>query len=149
MITVTLDELGAMVGASLGTTSWVEIDQTSIDSFARITRDEQWIHSDPRRAAAGPFGGPIAHGFLTLALCSHFVSECLEVDGVSMAINYGLERVRFPAPVPAGSRVRGQAELTAFDTIPTGAHAVIRVTVNIETGGKPACVADIAMRFVR
>ncbi len=138
------------VGDDLGTSDWHRIDQDDIDRFARTTRDEQWIHVDPQRAADGPFGGTIAHGYLTLSLCSHLLEQIVGVGNTAMAINYGLERVRFPSPVRAGGRVRGHGTLTAATPVGDDAvQAVIRVTIEAEDGDKPACVADTVVRFYR
>lgn len=147
MTTTTVKELRHKVGEDLGTSAWHTVDQQAIDLFARVTRDEQWIHMDTQRAARGPFGGPIAHGFLTLSLCSWFLAECLAVDGVEMVINYGLNRVRFPAPVPAGARVRGHAHLLSLEDVPNGAQAVIRITVETDGWDKPSCVAEFVVRY--
>ena len=147
MTTATLDELRAKVGEPLGTSAWHTIDQDAIDTFARVTRDEQWIHIDPQRAASGPFGTTVAHGFFTLSMCARFVHECLAVSDARMAINYGVDRVRFPSPVPAGARVRGHAELASLDDVPGGAQAVIRITIETDAGPKPACVADTVVRY--
>jgi acyl dehydratase len=149
MTDVTLDELGSKIGQDLGASAWYAMEQDVIDTFARITHDDQWIHVDRERAADGPFGAPIAHGFLTLSMCAVFVYECLTVREVSMSLNYGLERVRFPAPVPAGACIRGVARLVAFDERPDGAQAVIRITVETDAGSKPACVADLVTRYQR
>ncbi len=148
MTSATLGELRAKVGAQLGTSAWHTVDQEMIDTFARVTRDEQWVHVDRDRAAAGPFGTTIAHGYLSLSLCSRFLEECLDVRGVGMALNYGVNRVRFPSPVPAGARVRGRAELLSLDPVPGGSQAVIRVTVETDGGHKPACVADLVVRYL-
>ncbi|ADB52429.1 MaoC family dehydratase [Conexibacter woesei] len=143
-----LGELRDYVGAALGTTAWHRLDQTSIDTFARVTDDEQWIHVDPARAADGPFGTTIAHGFLTLSLCAGFVGQVLEVRNVGMLVNYGLDRVRFPSPVPAGSDVRGHAELLSLDAAAGGLQAVIRMTIEVRDAAKPACVADTVVRLL-
>ena len=143
-----MDELSTKVGKTLGTSAWHVLSQSTIDHFGRVTLDEQWIHTDPVRAASGPFGGTIAHGFLTLSLCPKLLEECLTVDGITMAVNYGLDKVRFPSPVRAGTRVRGQAALEDFKVTPGGAQTVIRVTVETESGDKPACVALMVTRFV-
>jgi acyl dehydratase len=127
----------------LGTTGWQVVDQGRIDRFADVTGDHQWIHVDPGRARAeGPFGGTIAHGALTLSLCTAFLTEILRVDGVTFAVNAGFEKVRFQAPVPAGSRLRGVATLRAARRLGTGARIVVRVRAEIEGIAKPACVAD-------
>ncbi|NLT04880.1 MAG: MaoC family dehydratase [Solirubrobacterales bacterium] len=140
--------LHALVGSPLGSSAWMTIEQPDVDSFAAVTRDEQWIHVDPERAAAGPFGSTIAHGYLTLSLCSHFLEQIFRVDGAAMAVNYGLNRVRFPAPVPVGARVRGNATLAAAKDVGGGAvEAAVAVEVEVEGAPKPACVAEAVIRF--
>lgn len=141
-------ELLDRVGARLGASAWRAVDQASIDIFGTVTGDRQWIHLDVERAASGPFGTTIAHGFLTLSLCAAFVDEALDVKGARMQVNYGLDRVRFPAPVPAGSRLRGVVELVRAQAISDGIQAVLGVTVEIEGGEKPACVAELVVRFL-
>jgi acyl dehydratase len=148
MTAIRLEDLGARVGETVGLSAWHALTQSDINLFGRLTRDEQWIHMDPERAAKGPFGGTIAHGFLTLALTSRLLEECLTVTGVAMAINYGLDKVRFPAPVRAGARIRGTAVLQSVSEIQGGAQAVIRLTVESEAGGKPVCVAHMVTRYV-
>ncbi len=142
-------ELLAAVGKSLGASGWLEITQARIQQFADATGDQQWIHVDPERAKRGPFGKTIAHGYLTLSLVNCFLPELLEVRGISMGVNYGCDKVRFPAPVPVGSRVRGVGELVAAEEVKGGAvQATVRVTVEVEGSEKPACVADTISRFV-
>jgi acyl dehydratase len=136
-------------GAELGPTGWVEVGQERIDRFAEATDDPQWIHVDPERAAAGPFGTTIAHGFLTLSLCVPFLSEAMPVEGARMALNYGVNRVRFPAPVPSGSRVRGRLRVASVEEVPGGEQAVIEATVEREGGEKPVCVAELVVRALR
>jgi acyl dehydratase len=114
MISITLEELRSRNGESLGTSGWQLIDQDTIDSFARVTHDEQWIHVDPSRSANGPFGGPVAHGFLTLSLCSRFLAECLAVQDATVAVNYGRNRVRFPTPVVSGTRVARESGASGY-----------------------------------
>ena len=145
----TPDELLVSVGTDLGSSEWVTIEQARIDGFADATGDHQWIHIDPAAAAAGPFGATIAHGYLPLALTNQFLPEIVRVDGVSMGINYGVNRVRFPQPVTVGSRVRGHATLTSAEEIGGGVQAVITITVEIEGGAKPACVVESVSRFLR
>lgn len=140
-------ELLAVEGHELGRTGWMETAQETIDLFARITLDEQWIHVDPERSATGPFGGTIAHGFFTLSLCSHFLGELLTVRGAGMVVNYGLERVRFPSPLRVGSRVRALGTLLQARERGGGVHAVTRLTIEAEGSDKPACVADQVSRF--
>ena len=141
--------LRSWVGKKLGTSDWLEITQQRIDLFAEATGDKQWIHVDPERAKSGPFGKTIAHGYLTLSLVNCFLPQIVEVRGISMGVNYGCEKVRFPAPVPVGSRVRGVGQLVAAEEVKGGAvQATVRVTVEIEGGAKPACVVDTISRFV-
>ena len=144
-----LDDLAPAVGTHLGHSDWVEIDQSRIDQFAESTGDHQWIHVDPQRAAAGPFGSTIAHGYLTLSMTNQFLPEIVQVEGISMGVNYGVDRVRFPAPVVVGSRVRGGAELVQVDEVSGGVQTVIRITVEIEGSDRPACVVDSVSRFLR
>jgi acyl dehydratase len=143
-----VDEVRAAVGRDLGTSEWMEITQERVDLFAEATGDHQWIHVDPVRAAAGPFGGTIAHGYLTLSLSNAFLPEIVEVRGVSMGVNYGAGKVRFPAPVRVGSRIRGSAVLTAVDDVTGGVQTTIVITVEIEGGAKPACVVESISRFL-
>jgi len=141
-------ELEAAVGKEVGPTEWFTIDQKRISGFADVSEDHQWIHIDPERAAAGPFGKTIAHGFLTLSLLSHLVSELRRIDGVRMGINYGLNKVRFPAPVPVGSRIQARASMVSVEPTGDGAVQVVtRVTVEVEGNPKPACVADWVSRL--
>ena len=139
-----------LIGTELGPTGWIELTQARIDDFARATGDAQWIHTDPVRAAAGPFGSTIAHGFLTLSLCSALLGEALkDVTGYGMGINYGVNRVRFPAPVPVGSRVRGRFTVASVDEVPGGDQAVVVATIDREGGEKPVCVAELVVRKIR
>ncbi len=143
----TLDDLRAAVGTELGTSDWIPIDQDRVDRFAEATGDHQWIHTDPERAAAGPFGTTIAHGFLTLSLLPVIAGSVLQVDGVRMGVNYGTDKVRFPAAVPVGSRVRGRVELVGVTDVPGGVQVVTRVTVERDGGDKPVCVAESVSRL--
>ncbi|RSO49109.1 dehydratase [Streptomyces sp. WAC 06725] len=143
-----LDELRNAVGEDLGTSGWLEIDQKRIDLFADATGDHQWIHVDPERAAAGPFGATIAHGYLTLALLPALVPQLLRVDNVKMGINYGVNKVRFPAPVPVGSRLRATARIADVTEVPGGVQLATAVTVEREGGDKPVCVAETLSRFL-
>ncbi len=141
--------LADAVGRDLGASEWLEITQERIDRFAEATGDHQWIHVDPERARHGPFGRTIAHGYLTLSLVNSFLPRLLEVRGVAMGINYGVDRVRFPAPVPVGSRIRGRGQVLEVERRPDGSvRAKIRVTVEIEGSDRPACVADTISHFV-
>jgi acyl dehydratase len=142
------DLLGA-VGRKLGASEWLAIDQARVDQFADATGDHQWIHVDPERAKSGPFGGTIAHGYLTLSLVNLFLPQLIEVRGISMGVNYGCEKVRFPSPVKVGSRVRGVGEMVAAEEVKGGAVQVtVRVSVEIEGSDRPACVVDTISRFV-
>lgn len=143
------DELLDAVGQNLGTTDWLQIDQERIDTFADCTGDHQWIHVDPGRAADGPFGATIAHGYLTLALTNVLLPELIEVSNISMGINYGTNRVRFPNPVRVGSRIRGTAEIAEAEEIAGGVQVIIKVTVEIEGESKPACVVESVTRYLR
>ena len=136
------EELTAAVGRHLGYSEWVTIDQERIDQFAEATGDHQWIHVDPERAASGPFGAPIAHGYLTLSLIPMLVWQIYEVRGTKMGVNYGANKVRFPSPVPVGSRVRAGVELTSVTESAAGLQVVARVTVERDGADKPACVAE-------
>jgi acyl dehydratase len=144
-----LAELQALTGSVLGTSDWLGVDQARIDRFAAVTGDDQWIHVDPVRAAAGPFGATVAHGHLTLSLLPVMVRTAFKVADVRMTVNYGLNRVRFPAPVPVGSRLRGHFKLMTFETIGGGAQVVVEVTMEREGHAKPVCVAEsVARHFV-
>jgi len=141
-------DLKNAIGQQLGVSDWLEIKQDRIDKFADATGDHQWIHVDPKRAKDGPLGACIAHGYLTQALVNHFLPQIMEVQGVSMGVNYGADRLRFPAPVPVGSRIRGSAELLeAEDTKDGGIQTKVRVTVEIEGKDRPGCVIDTISRF--
>lgn len=140
------DELRAAAGEELGVSDWLTIEQKRIDAFADATGDHQWIHVDPQRAAGGPFGTTIAHGFLTLSLLPHLVSQVYRVDGAAMGINYGLNRVRFPAPVPVDTKVRASAELAEVTDVQGGLQLVLRVALQVEGSDKPGCVADWVTR---
>lgn len=147
-LTVALDGLPGAVGTPLGPTSWIEVGQSRIDGFAEVTEDRQWIHLDVERAAAGPFGGTIAHGYLTLSLLSAFIDEMVAVEGVGAAVNYGLDRVRFPAPVRAGDRVRATGHVRSVVRVDRGVQAVVAVLVESERGEKPVCVAEMVVRYL-
>ena len=141
------NELLTAAGQDLGASDWLEIDQRRIDQFADATGDHQWIHVDPERASKGPFGSTIAHGYLTLSLANLFLPQLMEVQNVSMGVNYGCEKVRFPAPVPVGSRVRGRGEVLTAEALKGGVQVVVRITVEIEGNDRPACVIDTISRF--
>ncbi|MGH9100717.1 MAG: MaoC family dehydratase [Acidimicrobiales bacterium] len=138
-----------MVGAHLGYSDWVLVDQGRIDRFADATGDHQWIHVDPERAAQGPFGTTIAHGFLTLSLVPLLLAQVVRVEGVALGVNYGCNRVRFPAPVPAGSEVRVGASVASAEEVPGGIQVVLDVTVEIRGADKPSCVAQLVVRHYR
>lgn len=143
----TLSELAACTGQAVATTDWLTITQAQVDQFAHATHDLQWIHVDPERARQGPFGAPIAHGFLTLSLLSKFFEMALHVNGVRMGVNYGLNKVRFPAPVPVGSRLRAHLTLLQAEPIAGGLQLLWNVTVEREGGDKPVCVAESLARL--
>ena len=144
-----LEELPGAVGTHLGYSDWLTIDQERIDLFAEATGDHQWIHVDSERAVLGPFGSTIAHGYLTLSLTSMFLPALIEVRGISMGINYGTDKVRFPAPVPVGSRGRAGAELVDVAEVVGGFQTVIRITMEMEGSERPACVVESVSRFLR
>ncbi|AOE83975.1 MaoC family dehydratase [Pseudomonas sp. TCU-HL1] len=135
------------VGEHLGRSDWISVEQSRIDQFAEATGDHQWIHVEPARAASGPFGACIAHGYLTLALVNLFLPQIVEVRGISMGVNYGCEKVRFPNVVRAGSRVRGSAQLIAAEDVKGGIQATLRVSVEIEGEDRPGCVVDTISRY--
>ena len=140
-------ELKALVGSPIGVSDWVTIDQTRIDQFAAVTGDDQWIHVDPVRAAAGMFGSTVAHGFLTLSLLPLFIRSSHKINGARMSVNYGLNRVRFPAPVPVNSRLRGHFKLLAFEPMEGGVQLISEVSVEREGQSKPVCVAESVGRL--
>ena len=143
-----LADLQALEGQHIGDSDWITVDQHRIDLFAQATGDQQWIHVDPVRAAAGPFGTPIAHGFLTLSLLPEMFASAFEVRDTRMGVNYGLNRVRFPAPVPVGSRLRGTFVLKSYEALEGGAQVTVEVTMLREGSAKPVCVAEsIARRY--
>jgi acyl dehydratase len=143
-----LDELTAAVGEEIGPTEWLTITQDRVDTFADATGDHQWIHVDVARAnAESPFGGPIAHGYLTLSLGPVLVPQVVRVDGVKMAVNYGCEKVRFPSPVPVGANLRVGVELLDVRDIPGGAQVVMRFTFECEGAPKPSCVSENVFRY--
>src|SRR5918996_4859823 len=141
-----LDELKQAEGSSLGTSDWHEVTQDAIDAFADVTGDHQWIHVDPERALQTPYGGTIAHGYYTLSLAPMFTEQVMALDGFAFAVNYGLNKVRFPAPVPVGSRVRATVKLASLEEIPGGAQITLELTFEVEGGEKPACVAQTLAR---
>jgi acyl dehydratase len=145
------DTLAALVGAvgtDLGATDWQTITQERIDRFADATGDHQWIHVDVEAAEKGPFGTTIGHGYLTMSLCAPFLGELCTVGGISMGINYGVDKARFITPVPAGGRVRGTGEIRSAAEIPGGAQVVVRITIELEGAAKPAAVVDTVTRYL-
>ncbi len=142
------DEVRAAVGTHLGYSAWLDIDQQRVDLFAEATGDHQWIHVDPQRAASGPFGGTIAHGYLTLSLSNLFLPQIVEVQGFAMGVNYGTNKVRFPAPVRVGSRIRGGAEMTEVAEVKGGLQTTIVITIEVEGETKPACVIESISRWL-
>lgn len=140
-------EVIAAVGQEVAVTDWIPVTQSQIHLFAEATGDHQWIHTDPQRAAQGPFGTTIAHGFLTLSLLPRFMEASFAIEGARMGVNYGLNRVRFPAPVPVDSRLRARMKLVAAESVaPDGLQMVWEVTVEREGGDKPVCVAEALVR---
>jgi acyl dehydratase len=141
-------DLEKSVGEELGATEWLEIDQERVNLFADATGDHQWIHVDVEKAKAGPFGGPIAHGYLTASLANYFLPQIIDVQGTSMGVNYGCDKIRFPSPVPVGSRVRGRGQLTSAErTKDGGIQAKVTVTIEIQGQERPACVIETISRF--
>ena len=140
-------ELIGKEGTQLGVTDWLTISQERINLFADATGDHQWIHVDPVKAASGPYGKCIAHGYLTLSLVNLFLPELMRVDNTSMGVNYGVDKVRFPAAVPVDSRIRGRGEIVAVEEVKGAVHVIVRITVEIEGGERPACVVDTISRF--
>jgi len=138
-----------LLGKELGPTEWFEVSQKRIDEFARATDDPQWIHTDAVRAAEGPFGTTIAHGFLTLSLCVPLMSQTLQLTGYRMGVNYGVNKVRFPAPVPSGSRIRARFAVQSVEEVAGGEQGVVLATVESEGGDKPVCVAELVLRMIR
>jgi acyl dehydratase len=147
MLTLTgMDEVKAHVGEELGVSRWLEVTQQAIDDFAKVTGDDQWIHIDPERAKDTPFGGTIAHGYFTLSLAPMFSYEMFSMKGFAFGVNYGLNRVRFPAPMPVGGKVRMRATLASVDEIAGGAQLTVELTFEREGGDKPVCVAESLSR---
>lgn len=142
-----IDELKTLVGEHLGYSPYVEITQEQVNTFAEATGDHQWIHTDPERAKAGPFGGPIAHGYLTLSLGPMLSPQIFAVTGVAMGVNYGAGKIRFPSPVPVGSKLRLGVTLTSVDDIDGGAQVTQQFVFEIEGAAKPSCVAEVIFRY--
>ena len=143
MATLTIDELEQSTGRDLGASEWLDVTQELVNAFGKATKDEQWIHTDPERAASGPFGRTIAHGYLTLAFLPYLLDEVLDVSDKKLTINYGIDKVRFPAPVPVGSRIRAQVTVNSAERKPIGVLYNLGVTVEVEGQEKPALVGDV------
>jgi acyl dehydratase len=142
-----IHHLRTMVGQEIGVSDWMTLTQEQIDQFAEATGDRQWIHTDPERAAReSPYGKTIAHGFLTLSLLSHFIRQAMQIEGVRMGVNYGLNRVRFPAPVPVGAQIRARFTLQALEDIAGGVQTTWGVVIESQGSGKPCCVAEWVTR---
>jgi acyl dehydratase len=143
-----VSDLPAMAGKDLGVSEWHPVTQEDIHAFANVTHDHQWIHTDVERARReSPFGGPIAHGFYTLSMAPFLLGQIWEVSGVQGGVNYGLNRLRFPAPVPAGSRIRAHGRLETVEEAPGGVQCVLTLTIEVEGVEKPACVAQLVFRY--
>lgn len=142
-----VDDLRQHVGTFLGFSDYLEVTQEQVNLFADATGDHQWIHVDPERAAAGPFGAPIAHGYLTLSLIPRLLGQVMKLDGVHMGVNYGTNKVRFVSPVPVGSAIRAGAEVLSVEEVTGGVQVVVRVNVEVRDAVKPACVADVVFRY--
>lgn len=149
MTRIEMDDLPGHVGQSMGSSPWLLIDQARIDAFAEVTGDPQWIHVDPARAAQGPFGTTVAHGFLTLSLLPWFLERSFEVAGSRMGVNCGMNRVRFPSPVPVGSRLRAHFKLLACEPVDGGWQMISQATIEREGSEKPVCVAEMVSRHYR
>jgi acyl dehydratase len=143
-----LDEFVAAEGSQLGPTDWMEVTQDRVNLFADATDDRQWIHVDPERAAKGPYGGTIAHGLLTLSLVPHFMHQLYAVENITMAINYGYNKVRFITPVPVGAKIRARAEISSIARLDGAIQATMTATVEIEGADKPAAVVESIARFI-
>lgn len=143
-----LTEFGAMAGRSLGTSDWIDVTQDRVDMFAESTDDQQWIHVDAERAASGPFGATIAHGYFTLSLIPSMLRQIYRLEGVRMSVNYGANHVRFPSVVPVGSRLRANARLITLESSDRGSKATIAVEIERDGGDKPVCVAEIIYMYV-
>ena len=141
------DDLRAKVGEHLGYSPWMEITQETVNKFADATGDHQWIHVDPERARTGPFGGPIAHGYLTLSLGPALLPQTIDVKGFAMGVNYGANKVRFPAPVPVGSKLRLGAQLIDVEDVAGGVQCTIELTFEVDGNDKPSCVAQVLFRY--
>ncbi len=142
-----IDDLKSKVGEEIGVSDWREVTQDDIDKFAEVTGDDQWIHVDPERAKETPFGGTIAHGYFTLSLGPMFSYDLFKMEGVAFALNYGLNKVRFPSPVPVGSKVRCGATVDAVDDIAGGVQVTLTCTIECDGAPKPSCVATVVYRY--
>ena len=147
VLTLKIDELRRHAGRELAATPWLEVTQAQVSQFADATLDHQWIHTDPERAAASPYGGTIAHGFLTLSLAAWALQQVLEVPDATVTLNYGLNKVRFPAPLRTGSSVRGVVKCDAVQDVAGGVQVTFAVTFERADGGKPACIAEVLVRY--
>ena len=143
------DDLHGRLGSHLGYSDWLVVDQERVNLFAEATGDHQWIHIDPVRASNGPFGAPIAHGYLTLSLSNYFLPQIVEVRGFDAGVNYGVDKVRFPSPVKVGQRIRAGAELVSIDEVKGGLQTTIRITIECEGSSKPACVIESLSRWLQ
>jgi acyl dehydratase len=141
------DEFHALSGQHLGWSDWLVVDQARVNLFADATDDHQWIHVDPERAARGPFGGPIAHGYLTLSLIPGLIHEVLEVEGMTFGVNYGCNKVRFPAPVKVGAKLRLGASVGSVENVEGGVQVILEVTLATEDADKPSCAAEVVYRY--
>jgi acyl dehydratase len=144
-----IDELTALIGTHLGYGEYQTVSQEQVNLFADATGDHQWIHVDPERAKAGPFGGPIAHGYLTLSMVPVLLNGVMKVDGVTMGVNYGTNKVRFTSPVPVGSEIRAGATLSSVDEVTGGVQVALDVVVEVKDAPKPSCVAQVVFRYYR
>jgi acyl dehydratase len=142
------DAVRAAVGSHLGFSDWLLMEQDRVNTFADATGDHQWIHVDPERAASGPFGAPIAHGYLTMSLSNFFLPQIIETKGFSAGINYGVDKVRFPSPVKVGDRIRAGAEMLEVTDVNGGLQTLVRITIEIEGSDRPACVIDSLSRWL-
>lgn len=147
MATIAFADLATKVGEHLGSSDWHHVTQEQVNLFADATGDHQWIHIDVERAKAGPFGGPIAHGYLTLSLAPVLLGQAFQVTGVQMGVNYGANKIRFPSPVPVGSKVRLSAKLLAVEDVAGGKQITIEATFEVEGASKPSCVAELLFRY--
>lgn len=141
------EQLLDLEGKTLGTTDWLTVSQQRINLFAEATNDHQWIHVDEEKAAKGPFGACIAHGYLTLSLASDFLFQLIDIQNLAMGVNYGCNKIRFPAPVPVGSNIRGRGDVVSVEQIGDSYQAVIRITIEIEGSERPGCVVDTISRY--